>query len=279
MKKRRLDELLVDIGLFPNAHDAKAAVIAGEVVVDDHRAESAAMMVPPDACVRMKAKGGRGGFVSRGGLKLASALEDFDIDVAGLDAADLGASSGGFTDCLLQKGASHVSAVDVGRAQFAYKLRIDPRVSLFEHTNIRDVSAQDIGGPFDIVVADLSFISLAKVMEDIRGFMKEGADLVALVKPQFEAEKRDVGEGGVVESRDVHARCIEKVIKCANENGIRTCGLASSPITGPAGNIEFLFWGRRTTDGTDADDGVSMRDVMRTVDDAHLRLRGGSCRS
>ncbi len=162
----RLDELLVQQGLCPDLHDAQACVIAGEVVVGEHRATSAGMNVKPDAPVRLKSSKQRGGFVSRGGLKLQHALDVFDMDVTGLSCVDLGASSGGFTDCLLQRGAAHVSAVDVGVGQFDWGLRNDPRVSLFERTNIRNVSAADIGGPFDLAVADLSFISLTCVMGD-----------------------------------------------------------------------------------------------------------------
>lgn len=191
----RLDELLVERGLARDLHDAQAYVMAGEVVVGEHRATSAGMSVKSDVAVRLKNDKRRGGFVSRGGLKLQQALDAFALDVRGLSCADLGASSGGFTDCLLQRGAAHVSAVDVGVGQFDWSLRNDPRVSLFERTNIRNVSAADIGGPFDLVVADLSFISLASVMGDIAAFLKPRGCFVSLIKPQFEASKEDVGEG------------------------------------------------------------------------------------
>lgn len=211
----RLDELLVERGLARDLHDAQAYVMAGEVVVGEHRATSAGMSVKPDVALRLKDDKRRGGFVSRGGLKLQQALDTFGLEVGGLACADLGASSGGFTDCLLQRGAARVSAVDVGVGQFDWRLRNDPRVSLFERTNIRNVSAADIDGPFDLVVADLSFISLASVMSDVAAFLKPQGCFVSLIKPQFEASKEDVGEGGVVHDPQAHARCIEAVFESA----------------------------------------------------------------
>lgn len=270
----RLDELLVSRGLFANAHDAQAAVIAGEVVVGDHRADSAGMKVGEDAPVRLKSGKRRGGFVSRGGLKLQHALDEFGIDVAGMDCVDLGASSGGFTDCLLQRGAAHVSAVDVGSAQFDWSLRNDPRVSLFERTNLRSVSAADIEGPFGLAVADLSFISLTAVMEDVAGFLKPGGIFVSLLKPQFEAERAEIGEGGVVTDAGVHARCIRRVLDVARRCGFAVGGLTFSPITGPAGNVEFLFWAEIGATSAPGEGSMSVYDVESVVSAAHAQLRG-----
>lgn len=272
----RLDELLVQRGLCADLHAAQAAVIAGEVVLGEHRADSAGMAVREDAAVRLKAKKGRGGYVSRGGLKLERALDAFQITVRGLDCVDLGASSGGFTDCLLQRGAAHVSAVDVGAGQFDWSLRNDARVSLFERTNIRHVSAADIGGPFDLAVADLSFISLVTVMDDIAGFLKPQGLFVSLLKPQFEARREDVDEGGVVHDAAVHVRCIRDVLESARACGFQVGGIDHSPVTGPAGNIEFLFWGQCRGTACAQEGSMDMDDIERAVEAAHAELGADS---
>lgn len=276
MQRMRLDELLVQRGMFPNEHDAQAAIMAGEVVVAEHRAESAGMKVTADAPVRLKSRRRTGGYVSRGGLKLQHALDEFSIDVTGMDCVDLGASSGGFTDCLLQRGASHVSAVDVGSGQFDWSLRNDPRVSLFERTNIRTVSAEQIGGPFELAVADLSFISLAVVMADIASFLEPSASFVSLLKPQFEARRDEIESGGVVTSANVHARCIRSVLSSARECGLAVRALTHSPITGPAGNIEFLFWAKKLDDSLPREGSIGTETIMRVVETAHERLRRDS---
>ncbi len=272
----RLDELLVERGLARDLHDAQAYVMAGEVVVGEHRATSAGMSVKPDVALRLKDGKRRGGFVSRGGLKLQQALDVFGLNVGDLSCADLGASSGGFTDCLLQRGAAHVSAVDVGVGQFDWGLRNDPRVSLFERTNIRNVSAVDIGGPFDLVVADLSFISLASVMSDVAAFLKPQGCFVSLLKPQFEASKDEVGEGGVVCDSQVHARCIEAVFERARACGFEVCGLTYSPVTGPAGNIEFLFWAKSRPCDSPREGSMCFDEIERVVAEAHAKLKGES---
>lgn len=272
----RLDELLVERGLARDLHDAQAYVMAGEVVVGEHRATSAGMSVKADAALRLKSNKRRGGFVSRGGLKLQQALDTFDLDVKGLSCTDLGASSGGFTDCLLQRGAAHVSAVDVGVGHFDWGLRNDPRVSLFERTNIRNVSAADIGGPFDLAVADLSFISLASVMSDIIAFLKPQGSFVSLIKPQFEVSKEEVEEGGVVRDPQMHARCIESVFESACACGFEVCDLTYSPVTGPAGNIEFLFWAKSQPCEPPREGSMCFDEIERVVVEAHARLKGES---
>lgn len=270
---KRLDELLVEQGFFSNLHDAQASIMAGEVIVGEHRADTAGMQVKEGTSLRLKAGKNKGGFVSRGGIKLEHALDSFGIDVAGLNCVDLGASSGGFTDCLLQHGARHVSAIDVGSAQFDWSLRNDPRISLYEGTNIRSVSAKDIGGPFDVAVADLSFISLTAVMDDIAGFLKMDGIFVSLLKPQFEAARKDVEAGGVVRNEQVHIQCISNVLDKAMSCGLEIKGLSFSPITGPAGNIEFLFWAKKSTTSEAQEVSIGADDISQVVHTAHAQLR------
>ena len=194
----------------------------------------------------------------------------------GLSCVDLGASSGGFTDCLLQHGAAHVSAVDVGSGHFDWGLSTDARVSLFEHTNIRGLDARVIGGPFDIVVADLSFISLRSVMGDIVGFLKPDGVFVSLVKPQFEAARDEVEAGGVVRKAQVHERCIAKVLDSAAEHGFDVCGLSHSPVTGPAGNIEFLFWAKYLPKADALRGSIDESEICSVVMAAHAHLGGNT---
>ena len=272
--RKRLDELLVEREFFSSLHDAQAAVMAGEVVVDDHRAEHAGMRVHDDVRIRLKSPKERGGFVSRGGLKLQKALETFSIDVSGLHCVDLGASSGGFTDCLLQRGAAHVSAVDVNSGQFDWSLRGDERVSLFEKTNIRNVSAEQIEGPFDLAVADLSFISLRVVMEDIASFLKEKASFVSLIKPQFEVAKGEVEKGGLVRDPALHEKAIAQVLQSAAECGLDVRALSFSPITGKSGNIEFLFWAQKRVLSEPATATIERGEIHRIVSMAHDQLGG-----
>lgn len=272
--KVRLDELLVTRGYCVDEHEARAAIMAGEVVVGEHRANFPGMRVAPDVAVRLKAGKSRGGFVSRGGLKLQRALDVFSLDVTGMNCVDLGASSGGFTDCLLQRGAAHVSAVDVGAGQFDWGLRNDARVSLFEHTNIRGLGATGIGGPVDCATADLSFVSLRTVMDDIIAFLKPGALFISLIKPQFEVAKHEVEEGGVVYDAAVHARSIASVLDCASQHCLDVRGLTYSPVTGPAGNIEFLFWAKYCPEQAARRGSIDGTEIERVVDLAHARLGG-----
>ncbi len=274
--RKRLDELLVERELFANLHDAQAAIMAGEVVVDDHRADHAGARVHDDVRIRLKDAKARGGFVSRGGLKLQKALDAFSFDVTGLDCVDLGASSGGFTDCLLQRGAAHVSAVDVNSGQFDWSLRGDARVSLFEKTNIRNVSAEQIEGPFDLAVADLSFISLRVVMADVASFLKCDGSFVSLVKPQFEVAKGEVEKGGVVRDASLHERSITQVLFSAQECGLIPRGLTFSPITGKSGNIEFLFWAQKSVLSESATASIGSDDIHRIVSMAHAQLGGNT---
>ncbi len=253
MKKPRLDELLVARGLCATLHDAQAAVMAGEVVVGEHRADSSGMRISPDAKIRMKQRACP--FVSRGGMKLAGALDAFGVDPRGLRCADLGCSTGGFTDCLLGRGAAHVVAVDVGRADFAWALRNDARVTLLENTNVRGLSAADLGGEVALAVADLSFIALAAVLPDIYGLLGEGASAVLLVKPQFELPAALVGDGGVVCDVSAHEEALRLAVDAARETGFSVRGLAASPVRGRKGNIEFFMWAQKGQADTFGADG------------------------
>jgi 23S rRNA (cytidine1920-2'-O)/16S rRNA (cytidine1409-2'-O)-methyltransferase len=206
-------------------------------------------------------------YVSRGGHKLAGALDDFDIDVAGLHAVDVGASTGGFTDCLLQRGASAVTAVDVGYGQLAWTLRNDPRVTVVERTNIRHVQGDLPGSPFRFAVVDVSFVGLAKVLPAVGSVLEPDGEVVALVKPQFEAGKGRVGKRGVVRDARVHADVLREVLEAVSGMGWAVRGLTWSPITGPEGNIEF--WLRLGREGGSAE--VDAEDVVRR---AHEALEG-----
>lgn len=238
----RLDELLVERGYFTTLHDAQAAVLAGEVVVGEHRETSAGKRLKPDVELRVK---GRAAFASRGGGKLAHALEAFPIDVSGANCIDLGASTGGFTDCLLQNGAAHVCAVDVGAPMMRWELQHDERVDYRSNTDVRGLDPLAVGGPFDVAVADLSFISLTSVLADMAALLKPQGVLVSLVKPQFEVARAQVGEGGIVRDARLHAEAIDRVLQAAGACGFEPRGLVYSPFTGRKGNIEYLFWATR----------------------------------
>jgi 23S rRNA (cytidine1920-2'-O)/16S rRNA (cytidine1409-2'-O)-methyltransferase len=237
--KLRLDALLVERGLFASREQARAAVLAGDVTVDGRPASKPGTSVPASAEIEVAR---RPRFVSRGGDKLDHALDRFGIDVRGLVAADIGASTGGFTDCLLQRGAVRVYAIDVGYGQIDYRLRTDPRVALLERTNVRHLTA--LPEPADLAVIDVSFISLTKVLDPVRRLLRPHADIVALIKPQFEARREEVGRGGIVRDRETHARVIGRVAAWAAHHALRVRGLTTSPILGGEGNKEFLIWFR-----------------------------------
>ena len=237
MKKTRLDKLLVECGYFADEAQALRAVLAHEVKVGDMYATSAAMLVAEDADVQVK---GSPRYVSRGGHKLRGALDAFAFDPANLNCIDIGCSTGGFTDCLLQAGAASVAAVDVGYGDFAWKLRQDPRVTLFERTNIRTAAPADLGAPFDLIVADLSFIGLAGLAPVFAALAKPGTTFIGLVKPQFES-RHDETDCGVVRDESVRARTIEEVQQALIANGFTCEGVVESPIKGKrSGNVEYL---------------------------------------
>lgn len=236
MKKVRLDTLLVERGYFSDADAALRAVLAHEVKVDDAYATSAAAKVDPDASVVVK---NRKRFVSRGGHKLQGALDAFGQDASGLRCIDIGSSTGGFTDCLLQAGAESVACVDVNYGQLAWSLRQDPRVSVFERTNIKLADPAEVGAPFDLLVADLSFIGLAQLASVFARFSHTGSVLIGLVKPQFESRPGET-EGGVVRDEAVRERVIEEVRSALLAAGFEPTGVVESPIKGPEGNVEYL---------------------------------------
>ncbi|MFZ5917450.1 MAG: TlyA family RNA methyltransferase [Chloroflexota bacterium] len=235
MGKKRLDVLLVERGLAESRNRAQRLILAGEVWQGDRVLDKPGMQVVDTAAITVRAKMP---FVSRGGLKLQAALDAFDIDVEGCVAADVGASTGGFTDCLLQRGTARVYTIDVGRAQLAWKLRTDPRVVVLERTNVRYLTA--LPERVSLATVDVSFISLRLVLPVVMGWLVPGGGVVALIKPQFEVERRLVGKGGVVRDAAAHRQALLRVLDWGQAHGLYLHGLIRSPITGPAGNIEFL---------------------------------------
>ena len=236
--KERLDVLLVQRGLAPSREKAKTMIMEGNVFVDQQREDKAGSFFDVEA--KIEVRGNTLRYVSRGGLKLEKAMEAFGLDLSGCVCMDIGASTGGFTDCMLQNGAAKVYAVDVGYGQFAWKLRQDPRVVCMEKTIIRYVTPDHNGEPLDFASVDVSFISLTKVLEPAKALLREGAQMVCLIKPQFEAGKDKVGKKGVVREQSTHREVIEKVIAYARGLGFRVLHLDYSPVKGPEGNIEYL---------------------------------------
>ena len=243
--KIRLDQLLVERGLAESRSRAQALVMAGHVVVGDFKALKPGQQVASDAAVSVK--GSDHPWVSRGGIKLAHALAEFGIDVTGMVAMDVGSSTGGFTDVLLTGGAAKVFAVDSGTNQLAWKLRQDERVIVHEQTSARILTEAHITENVDLIVCDASFIGLAKVLERPLTFAKPTAQLVALIKPQFEAGRAEVGKGGVVRNETIRIRVCDEVQMWLVEKGWTVAGLTTSPITGPQGNVEFLVWAKHTS--------------------------------
>lgn len=237
--KQRADQLLVARGLAESRTRAQALIMSGNVFVGDRRVAKAGDMLVEDADLILKGRDHP--WVSRGGLKLDHGLTHFGFDVSGATGLDVGSSTGGFTDVLLTRGATKVFAVDVGTNQLAWKLRQDPRVSVHEQTNARDLTADIVTQRPDIVVCDASFIALSKVLDRALDLAKPGAKLVALVKPQFEAGREEVGKGGVVRDPDVHQRVCKDAARWVQSKGWRVIGIETSPITGPEGNVEFLL--------------------------------------
>ncbi|MDO9108112.1 MAG: TlyA family RNA methyltransferase [Coriobacteriia bacterium] len=250
MTRRRADVLLAERGLFESRERAKAAIIAGQVRIGDRVVFKAGEQLAEDTEFQISEVDR---FVSRGGTKLSGALDSFGIDPTGMRAIDVGASTGGFTDCLLQRGAVSVAAVDVGYGQLAWQLRQDPRVTTFERTNIRSADPAELGAPFDIAVVDVSFIGLSKILPQLIDLLNENGLLVALVKPQFEAGKGRVGKKGVVRDASTHIDVLETVVSQVRAEGLFVHGLAWSPITGPEGNIEFWLWAKSFGPGATID--------------------------
>mgnify|MGYP002619212338 CR=1 FL=1 len=263
MKKERLDVFLTEQGFFESRSKAQAVIMAGEV--HDQKIDKPGTMVKPDAKITLLGK--KMPFVSRGGYKLDKSLKVFPISLEGKVVADLGASTGGFTDCALQHGASKVYAIDVGYGQLAWKLRQDPRVVNLERTNVRFLEADSLGELVDCFTIDVAFISLDKVLPSAYKILKPDGFGIALIKPQFEAGREKVGKKGVVRDPAVHLEVIEKVIGQARELGFVPLGLDFSPIRGPEGNIEYLFYM-----GKQGEDAVSPERIREVVAASHETL-------
>lgn len=236
--KERLDILLVNRGLFESREKAKAAIMAGQIYMDTTRVDKAGTKIPVDA--NLIVKGNTLPYVSRGGLKLEKAIQIYPIDLKDTVMVDIGASTGGFTDCALQNGAAKVFAIDVGYNQLAWKLRQDERVINMEKQNIRTVTSEQLGELVDFISIDVAFISLDKVLPVATTLLKDSGSLVALIKPQFEAGKENVGKGGIVRDRAIHEEVLQRILKVAYDCHLYLHGLTFSPIKGMEGNIEFL---------------------------------------
>jgi|SRR5262245_38726754 len=239
MPKERIDKLLVDRGLADSRNRARSMIMAGQVLVEEQRIDKPGQLINPTATIRIKGEQLR--YVSRGGLKLESALKHFGLSPTGKTCIDIGASTGGFTDCLLQHGASHVWALDVGHNQLAWRIRRDPRVVAIEGSNARNLDPSQFQIRFDLATVDVSFISLTMVLPAVSSLLKPEADLIALVKPQFEVGKGEVGKGGIVRDPEKHRRVIHDITSFARSIGYRVAGLMESPILGAEGNKEFLM--------------------------------------
>lgn len=241
MRRERIDKVLVERGLVESRTRAQALVMAGVVLVNEQRVAKPSDLVPTNAEIRVKGnEDPTSRYVSRGGVKLESALRNFDIDVRDLVCLDIGASTGGFTDCLLQHGAKRVVALDVGHNQLDWRLRKDPRVVEREGVNARYLTREDFESQFDLAVIDVSFISATKVMPAIVNLLTGMGSLIVLIKPQFEVGRREVGSGGIVRDPEKHARVIDEVNRAAEELGLTVGGVIQSPIQGADGNVEFL---------------------------------------
>ena len=264
--KERLDVLLVSKGFFDSREKAKRAIMAGLVFIGQERYDKAGTMVPEDADIHVK--GDTCPYVSRGGLKLEKSIKTWDLDLEGAVCIDIGSSTGGFTDCMLQNGATKVYALDVGTNQLAYSLRVDPRVVVMEKTNIRDLDT-DSFEKLDFISIDVSFISLNLVLPVASRLLKEGGQMVALVKPQFEAGREKVGKGGIVRDKSVHRDVVENVVKYAENADLKPCGLSYSPITGAKGNIEYLLYMKKTSD---EDVLLKEADIRNIVESSHSEL-------
>ena len=266
--KKRLDVLLVEKGFAESRTKAQAIIMSGLVYVNDQKADKPGVSYEETVLIEVR-NGGGCPYVSRGGLKLEKALRDFGVNPTGYVCSDSGASTGGFTDCLLQQGASKVFAIDVGYGQLDWKIRSDPRVVVMERTNVRYVTPEDLGEPLDLSVIDVSFISLRIVLPVIKTFLKPTGQVLCLIKPQFEAGKEKVGKGkGVVRDPEIHKEVLDNFVSLTQEIGFTILGLTFSPVKGPEGNIEFLAH-------LTLDDRPGIQpDTASVVADAHETLKG-----
>jgi 23S rRNA (cytidine1920-2'-O)/16S rRNA (cytidine1409-2'-O)-methyltransferase len=269
MKKERLDVLLVEKGFFDSREKAKGSIMSGTVFVEGQRSDKAGLKIDVEADIVIKGK--TLPYVSRGGLKLEKAVEEFGIDLKDKTCIDIGSSTGGFTDCMLQKGANKVFAIDVGYGQLDFKLRQDPRVIVMERTNIRNVTLPDVKEQVDFISVDVSFISLKLVLPVARKLLKDNGTMVVLIKPQFEAGREKVGKNGVIRDPKIHKEVVTKVLDFIQKEEIGIAQLSFSPIKGPKGNMEFLaylqnqsiHWVDNTLDDK----------VQQIIEEAHLSLK------
>lgn len=266
-KKERLDVLLVDKGICTSRERAKTNIMAGLIFVDGQRVDKAGEKVSVDADIIFKGEELK--YVSRGGLKLEKAMNTFGIDLTNKVCMDIGASTGGFTDCMLQNHASKVFSVDVGYGQFAWKLRTDERVVCMERTNIRYVTPEDIGIQLDFASIDVSFISLKTIMPAVKNLLGDKGEVVALIKPQFEAGREKVGKKGVVRDIEVHLEVVNKIVTFLIENEFNILGLSFSPIKGPEGNREYLVY---FTKDKEKEGSFEMSQIDEVVKESHSQL-------
>jgi 23S rRNA (cytidine1920-2'-O)/16S rRNA (cytidine1409-2'-O)-methyltransferase len=266
--KERLDVLLVKRGLAPSREKAKAIIMSGIVFVDNEREDKAGTTF--DEKVNIEVRGKTLKYVSRGGLKLEKAMDVFGVKIEGKTCMDVGASTGGFTDCMLQNGAVKVYSVDVGHGQLAWKLVQDDRVICMDRTNIRYVTPDQIDDVLDFASIDVSFISLTKVLLPVKNLLKENGQIVCLIKPQFEAGRENVGKKGVVRDKKVHVQVIEKVIEYAMSIGFKILNLDYSPVKGPEGNIEYLLYLQNNGEAPVVDE--ICVDPVKVVEDSHVTL-------
>lgn len=267
-QKQRIDLLLVEQGFFPSREKARAALMAGLILVDGQRVDKPGVQINTGG--RIEIKEGSCPYVSRGGLKLAKAIEEFHLDLKDKVIMDIGASTGGFTDCALKSGARQVYAIDVGYGQLAWSLRQDQRVVNLERTNFRHIEFERIGQAVDLATIDVSFISLELILPVLKQFLHHGSQVVALIKPQFEAGREHVGKKGVVRESAIHIQVITKVIARAEAIGLYAHALIYSPVTGPEGNIEYLVLFEPSRPADQRSDQMTIQKVVET---AHLTLR------
>jgi 23S rRNA (cytidine1920-2'-O)/16S rRNA (cytidine1409-2'-O)-methyltransferase len=266
-KKERLDLLLVEKGIITSREKAKACIMGGKVYVDGQKVDKAGEKVSPSSHIEYRGETLK--YVSRGGLKLEKAMKTYNISLENKVCMDIGASTGGFTDCMLQNGAAKVFSVDVGYGQFAWKLRTDDRVVCMERTNIRYVTLEDIGEPLDFASIDVSFISLKKIMPATLSLLKDSGEVVALIKPQFEAGREKVGKKGVVREISTHKEVVHGIVDFLIEQNLNVLGVGYSPIKGPEGNIEYLVY---FTKNKNKESNFKKEDVDTVVEASHVEI-------
>ena len=285
MKKERIDRLLTELGFADSRSKAQAMIMAGVVLVDEKRVQKPSEAFPIDSQIRIKGQSAESRYVSRGGLKLEAALHYFRILPADYSCLDVGSSTGGFTDCLLQHNVRSVVAIDVGTNQLAWKIRNDPRVAVRENTNARTLRPSDFDRRFDLVVMDVSFISATKILPALVELLEDGGRIIVLIKPQFEVGKGEVGKGGIVRDPEKHQRVVAEINGFASEIGLEVVGTMQSPITGAEGNIEFLSCYRKRVASPDNPNSLVegtdyyFEGGLMVLTEDYLRRRGYCCKN